>query len=116
MLELLLYMLHVVAAGKPNIQYIYLNSNMSDESSSNGQCYELVSVELSEFCESDSLSEEGLREIIGRHGLTPMPNKNNLTHDFFHDACNNKRVTEGIIQCLLEYFSATSLRSRDALV
>eukprot|EP00984_Skeletonema_dohrnii_P005881 scaffold2079_cov77-Skeletonema_dohrnii-CCMP3373.AAC.2 len=62
--------------------------------------------ELFSYCNSDSLSEEGLREIIERHGLTTQ----NLSSfrlgrfRFFHAACINDRVNEGIIQCLLEYF------------
>ena len=59
--------------------------------------------ELFDFCESESLSEEGLRDIIDRRGLTP--NNHNLgNYKFFRDACFNERVTEGIIRCLLEYF------------
>jgi ankyrin repeat protein len=59
--------------------------------------------ELDAHCKCDSLSEDGLREIIERHGLVP---NNYLVSDyrFFFAACNNERVTEGIIQCLLEYF------------
>ena len=61
----------------------------------------LFSRELLELCKSDSLAEKGLREIIERHG--------NIYHNvgdynFFLWACINKQVTEGIIQCLLEYF------------
>ena len=61
--------------------------------------------ELAQFCVSDSLSEEGLREIFDRHGLTP--NDNHLgagDYKFFFGACQNERVTEGIIRCLIEYF------------
>ena len=59
--------------------------------------------DLSSCCKSDLLSEEGLREVIERHGLTPN-NHHVDEHDFFHAACRNERVTEGIIRCLLEYF------------
>eukprot|EP00984_Skeletonema_dohrnii_P023419 scaffold12513_cov103-Skeletonema_dohrnii-CCMP3373.AAC.6 len=53
------------------------------------------------YCESDRLSEEGLREFIEEHGL----NRPHETDDrFFKLVCDNERVTEGIIQCLLEYF------------
>ena len=63
--------------------------------------------ELIGFCISNSLSEEGLREIIKRHGLTP--NDSNVSdYKFFRLACHNKRVTEGIIRCLLEYFPAAA--------
>ena len=58
-----------------------------------------LSKELVGFCKSDSLSEEGLREIIERH-------QNDLVsgHGFFRAACINERVTEGIIRYLLERF------------
>eukprot|EP00986_Skeletonema_menzelii_P015046 scaffold10957_cov79-Skeletonema_menzelii.AAC.1 len=63
----------------------------------------LLKGELRSYCGSESLSEEGLRQLIERHGL--IPNKNTLgENDFFVAACRNERVTEGIIQCLLEYF------------
>ena len=72
------------------------------ESGGNNNRRQSAKDELNLHCQSESLTEEGLREIIVRHGLTP--------HDvsdyqfFFHEACYNKRVNEGIIQCLLEYF------------
>ena len=57
---------------------------------------------LLDFCRSESLSEDGVRAIIERHGLTPNNHVEN--YDFFREACFNERVTEGIIRCLLEYF------------
>ncbi len=57
---------------------------------------------LSAYCHSESLSEEGLREIIERHGLTKDCKVSD--YDFFLMACNNERVNEGAIRCLLEYF------------
>ena len=68
---------------------------------------EALSDELLEFCRSDYLSEDGLREIIEQYGLTPNNNNPNITdYDFFLWACCNERVTEGIIQYLLQYFPA----------
>jgi hypothetical protein len=62
-------------------------------------------LELRSYCKSDSLSEEGLREIIDRQGLTPNHNHDDVgNYQFFRTACNNERVNEGIIRCLLEYF------------
>ena len=61
-----------------------------------------VEVELLEFCKTKSISVEGLREIIKRHGITVC--KNVECYEFFRSACSNERVTEEIIQCLLEYF------------
>jgi ankyrin repeat protein len=65
--------------------------------------------ELKKYCRSDSLSEGGLRELIARHGLT-QNNQNRLSNYFsvFYEACNNERVTEGIIQLLLDYFPHTA--------
>ena len=62
---------------------------------------ESLSNELTEFCKSNSLSEDGLREIIERHGLTPNNIPNITDYKFFFVACHNERVTEGIIQYLL---------------
>ena len=57
---------------------------------------------LVEFCGSDSLSERGLREIIRLHGVAPN-NKNDIdNYEFFHKACVNERVTEGILLYLLK--------------
>ena len=71
-------------------------------SSSGQSAAESLSKELYGFCRSDLLSEEGIREIIDRHGLTT--NDDESYYDFFFMACKNERITEGIIQCLLEYF------------
>jgi len=66
----------------------------------------LLSNELHEFCKSDSLSEEGLRQIIDRHRLTDV---NHLgSYAFFRAACSNDLLTEGTIRCLLEYFPAAA--------
>ena len=63
---------------------------------------ELLHDELVSYCESD-FSEEGLREIFQRHGLRSNAD-HNCSYGFFHWACHNESVTEGIIRCLLEYF------------
>ncbi len=61
--------------------------------------------ELTEFCRSESISLDGLREIIERHNAAQNNNKNDITkYDFFIAACDNESVTEGVIRCLLEYF------------
>ena len=76
----------------------------------------LLQDELEAYCHSDSLSEEGLRELFARHGLTPG-NQNRLSnYEFFTDAFYNYRYTEGIIRCLLEYFpDAKSATDEDGL-
>ena len=59
--------------------------------------------ELFNFCDSESsLTEDGLREIIERHGLKPCNLEGD--YDFFLLACGNERVNEGIIRYLLEHF------------
>jgi len=70
------------------------NSHRSAES--------LLTSELFDFCSSDSLSEDGLREIIERYGLND--DRHGSDYDFFLEVCANERVTEGIIRYLLEYF------------
>jgi ankyrin repeat protein len=59
--------------------------------------------ELTEFCRSDSLSEDGLREIIQRHRWAPN-NPSVQNYEFFLFACDSGRVTEGILRYLLHNF------------
>jgi ankyrin repeat protein len=72
----------------------------------------LLEEELTEFCQSDSLSLDGLREIIERHGAAP---KLDIDYKFFHAACDNERLTEGILRYLLEYFP-NAVRNADGYV
>ena len=81
---------------------------MSDSNGNKGRAVN-VSVEnelFQLFRHSESLSEESLRELFERHGLTPNSNNNILIGDneFFLWACFHERVTEGIIRLFLEYF------------
>ena len=67
----------------------------------------LLEEELTEFCRSESLSLDGLREIIKRdeHESAAANNNNDITnYEFFHSACDNEKATEGIFRCLLKYF------------
>ena len=74
----------------------------------------LLKRELFSFCSrSESLSEDGLRDIIERFGLSPNNHHHVGNYEFFGRACLNERVTEGIIQCLLEYFPAAASAHRD---
>jgi ankyrin repeat protein len=78
---------------------------MSESGDNRRQTTALLSNELLAHCGSDSLSEDGLREIIIERHECASPNRNpNIDYKFFHAACHNERVNEGIIQCLLEYF------------
>ena len=67
-----------------------------------------LSNELHECCQSDSLSEEGLQQIIERHECQPNNYDYEGDYKFFLVACINQRVIEGIIRCLLEYFPAAA--------
>ena len=61
------------------------------------------------FCQSENLSENGLREIINTHGRTTNNNPSDRTQaDVYVAACENELVSEGIIQCLVEYFPAVN--------
>jgi hypothetical protein len=59
---------------------------------------------LSQLCRSESLSQKGLREIIGLHGFTPNNDPSIESYKFFRSACSNKRVTEGILRYLIKFF------------
>ncbi len=69
---------------------------------SESQSIDALEGELIEFCLSDSLSEDGLREILERFNNNLHNNIDN--YNFFFLACRNELVTEGILRCLLEYF------------
>ena len=75
------------------------------ESGNNGGRKSAISLadELFEYCQLPLLSEDVLRRIIERHGSNT--NHHHIrNYNCFLAACDNERVTEGIIQCLLEYF------------
>ena len=77
---------------------------MSEGGNRSQQSAAVLLQELEEYCESGSLSEEGLRELFARHELTPG-NQNRLSnYDFIDELFYNERFTEGIIRLLLEYF------------
>ena len=81
----------------------------NDSSSSKQSVAESLWRELLVFCISDALSKEGLCEIIERHVLTPDNDYLTIRDSkFFFGACVNERVTEEIIQYLLEYFPAAA--------
>ena len=72
-------------------------------SGSHGFIDALLRKELADFCRSESLSEDGLREIFEEHRCTPN-NHVDFNYEFFLWACHNDLVTEGILRYLLEYF------------
>ena len=84
-------------------------STMSESGNNGRQSATLLADELFEYCQSPLLSEDVLRRIIERHGSNTNHHHHHVSdHEFFMMACINERVTEGIIQCLLEYFPAAS--------
>ena len=71
-----------------------------------------------EYCNSESLSEEGLQEYIDFLKLINTlqvynNNNNNKHYQFFINACCNDRVTEGIIQYLLQYCPVAASATAD---
>ncbi len=89
---------------------------MSENDNNGGQYAVPLLTELETLCKSNLLSEDGLRKIFERYGLTPN-NDNALVSNnhFFLWACwNEKRVNEEIIRCLIEYFpTAASATDED---
>ena len=82
--------------------------SQSDDNHSQ-QLAKLLADELFEYCESDTISEEGIHKIIEHHKeSTPNNNLSVSDYEFFHSACSSAKVTEGIIRCLLEYFPAAA--------
>ncbi len=78
---------------------------------SGSQSTDALVEELLDFCRSESLSEDGLREILQRFGCAP----NNNLHvsptlfGFLFCACQNELVTEGILRYLLEHFPSVTI-------
>ena len=64
-----------------------------------------LSSALRRFFRSDSISEEGLRQIFERYGLTSVIDNRDISdYRFFFRACRNGYVNEGVIRCLIEFF------------
>eukprot|EP00984_Skeletonema_dohrnii_P023522 scaffold12609_cov132-Skeletonema_dohrnii-CCMP3373.AAC.7 len=68
----------------------------------------ILAKELYDLCEADSLSEEGLREIIERYGLNDTRHVGIITV-IFRVMCVIERVTEGILRYLLNIFPAAAM-------
>lgn len=61
-------------------------STMSGDGNTSSQSVDALLDELKEFCQSDSLYEDGLREIIGRHGVAPNNVRTSVMISFFWHA------------------------------
>ena len=81
---------------------------MSGKGNSSSQSFGALLENLVEHCRSQSLSEKCLREIIGLHGYAPNNDPSIFSYRFFHEACNNERVTEGVLRYLIKYFPGAS--------
>ena len=81
---------------------------MSASGNNGRQSAATLSEELEAYFQSD-FSGNLLREIIQRHGLARNYHVVVSDFRFFLAACRNERVTEGIIQCLLEYFPVAAM-------
>ena len=77
--------------------------NMSEDDDHDG---DPLSDELLLFCQSDSISLEGLHEILQRYGMTANDSRHISDYTFFLHACYNEHVDEAIIKCLIDIFPA----------
>ena len=78
--------------------------SMMSESDNRIQLATAVEDELFEYCQSDSLSEEVLRDKIELYGLESNNDSQIRNYQFFIAVCLNEKFTEAMIQCILEYF------------
>ena len=73
--------------------------------------------QLAEYCRSDALSEEGLREKL-LHKLInaglDLDAAELCEELLLHEICDNERVTKGIIRCILDCVPGTSLCADEA--
>ena len=83
-------------------QFILMVQNSGNSKS---RAEDVLYEELHWFCQSDSLSKQGLLDILEHHDAFDL---NISEYKFFLGACCNEFVTEEIIQCLLEYFPLAS--------
>lgn len=65
----------------------------------------MLALELWRYVQSESLSEEGLREFFERHRIT---GENVDEKEIFFAMCFRGKINEGIIRCFLEYFPAAA--------
>jgi ankyrin repeat protein len=82
------------------------NNNSNNNSSSSVVNNGVLNLSLTEYCGSASLSAHGLREII-ENGQNSDIIKNNQPlgdYSFIFKACQNKKLTEEIIDIILQYF------------
>ena len=70
----------------------------------------MLTIVLLRYCESESLSEEGLRDLFERHGVAPNNSfpENYVDAKVFLILCLSGKITEGIIRCFLDYVPAAS--------
>ncbi len=77
---------------------------MSVSGNNDRESADALSNELDIYCSSNLLSEEGLRELFERHGLTSNDDNDgviNKNYQCVREACKNKRVVEETIRGIL---------------
>ena len=85
---------------------------MSDQ---NNNRQTLLTAQLADYCRSDFLSEDGLRDKINRLRVVDLPHDSDTTDEelLLHEVCDNQRVTEGIIRCILGKITTAAMATDD---
>ena len=88
---------------------------MSDQ---NNNRQALLTAQLADYCRSDALSEDGLRDKINRLRVVvddDLPHDRDTTEEelLLHEVCDNERVTEGIIRCILGKITTAAMADDD---
>mmetsp|Transcript_30826 Transcript_30826/g.62146 ORF Transcript_30826/g.62146 Transcript_30826/m.62146 type:complete len:983 (+) Transcript_30826:20-2968(+) len=85
---------------------------MSDQ---NNNRQALLTEQLADYCRSDALSEDGLRDKINRLRVVDLPHDRDTTDEelLLHEVCDNERVTEGIIRCILGKITTAAMADDD---
>eukprot|EP00985_Skeletonema_marinoi_P009831 scaffold4617_cov165-Skeletonema_marinoi.AAC.1 len=85
---------------------------MSDQ---NNNRQTLLTAQLCDYCRSDALSEDGLRDKINRLRVVDFDLPHDTTEEelLLHEVCDNQRVTEGIIRCILGKITTAAMATDD---
>ena len=85
---------------------------MSDQ---NNNRQTLLTAQLADYCRSDFLSEDALRDKINRLRVVVLPHDRDTTDEelLLHEVCDNERVTEGTIRCILGKITTAAMADDD---
>ncbi|KAK1739129.1 ankyrin repeat domain-containing protein [Skeletonema marinoi] len=85
---------------------------MSDQ---NNNRQALLTAQLCDYCRSDALSEDALRDKINRLRVVDFDLPHDTTEEelLLHEVCDNERVTEGIIRCILGKITTAAMADDD---